>query len=212
MPKSFLLTFILLVTVYSSLFSQRTISGRIFDEHSYKPILGASIKVNEEIPSVNTDSLGFFVLRITEGDSIFVDAKGYESLRFEIPVESNFFLNLRSLNPPPPKDIYEEIFVIVDEPANYPGGINNFYDYVNKKLKYPKDAFKAKVQGRVFVSFVIDTTGLIIPELVEVAKGLFPSCDEEAKRLFIESPVWIPGRQRGQKIRQRMVLPITFQY
>jgi protein TonB len=107
-----------------------------------------------------------------------------------------------------PKEEVEEIFTIVEEPAAPKGGMPAFYKYVGEKIKYPAQARRMGIEGRVFVEFVIGKDGSISE--VRAVKGIGAGCDEEAVRIIQSAPNWTPGKQRGKAVKQRMVLPITF--
>jgi protein TonB len=96
----------------------------------------------------------------------------------------------------------------VEETAMPQGGMQAFYEYVGKKLKYPTQARRMGIEGKVFVEFVINRDGTILD--VKAIKGIGAGCDEEAVRVIQSAPSWKPGKQRGKPVRQRMVLPITF--
>ena len=96
----------------------------------------------------------------------------------------------------------------IEEPAHPPAGLPTFYSRINRIMKYPKDARRNSIQGKVFIQFVIDKEGTITD--VAVLKGIGGGCDEEAIKAVSTSPKWIPGKQRGLPVRQRMILPITF--
>ena len=102
----------------------------------------------------------------------------------------------------------DKIFTIVEQDAFYPGGNAAFYSYISKKMKYPSQARRMGIEGRVFVQFVVDTDGSISE--VKVMRGIGAGCDEEAIRVIQNSPKWNPGKQRGKAVKQRMFLPITF--
>jgi protein TonB len=102
----------------------------------------------------------------------------------------------------------DEIFQIVENPASFKGGIGAFYQYVQKNMKYPSQAQRMGLEGKVFVEFVVGKEGKITD--VKVLRGIGAGCDEEAIRVLKNSPAWSPGKQRGRAVRQRMVLPITF--
>ncbi|GJM60685.1 energy transducer TonB [Persicobacter diffluens] len=108
----------------------------------------------------------------------------------------------------PEEEVIEEIFTIVEEKPDFPGGVGEFYQYVSKAIKYPAQARRMGISGRVFVQFVVEKDGSITQ--VEVVKGIGGGCDEEAKRVISASPKWDPGKQRGVPVRVRMVLPIVF--
>ena len=106
------------------------------------------------------------------------------------------------------KEEVDEIFSIVEEPATPKGGMPAFYKYVFDKMKYPPQARRMGIEGKVFVEFVIGKDGSISD--VRAVKGIGAGCDEEAVRVIQGAPAWSPGKQRGKSVKQRMVLPITF--
>lgn len=110
-----------------------------------------------------------------------------------------------------PKDAEEEsdqIFVIVEENAQPKGGLSEFYQYVSSNIKYPAQARRLNVEGRVYVEFIVGKDGKI--SNANAVKGIGAGCDEEAVRIIMGAPSWNPAKQRGKPVRQRMVLPITF--
>ncbi|MCC5945275.1 MAG: TonB family protein [Bernardetiaceae bacterium] len=106
------------------------------------------------------------------------------------------------------KEDSNEIFDIVEEAATPVGGMEAFYEYVSKEIKYPKQAKRMQVQGKVFVVFVVEKDGSLTQ--VEVLKGIGAGCDEEALRVIKNAPKWNPAKQRGRAVRTRIRVPITF--
>ncbi|MDW3210142.1 MAG: energy transducer TonB [Reichenbachiella sp.] len=102
----------------------------------------------------------------------------------------------------------EEIFMIVEDKPEPKGGVKAFYQYVAENVRYPNKAREDKIQGRVFVQFVVNSKGQISD--VVTVKGIGGGCDEEAVRIVSAAPDWNPGKQRGKPVSVRMVLPITF--
>ena len=100
------------------------------------------------------------------------------------------------------------IFTVVEETAAPIGGMGAFYEFVGKKIKYPAQAKRMGIEGKVFVEFVIEKDGSITD--VKAIKGIGGGCDQEAERILQTAPKWKPGKQRGKPVRQRMVLPIAF--
>ncbi len=98
------------------------------------------------------------------------------------------------------------------KPAEFPKGMGAFYKFIGNKMRYPKDAKKANIKGKVFVQFVIDTTGMIKKESVQVVGSLCESCDQEAIRVIQKSPRWIPAidLEKSKKMEIRYTLPIYF--
>jgi protein TonB len=99
-------------------------------------------------------------------------------------------------------------FIVVEEPASPKGGLGAFFRYVGDHIKYPSQARRMGIEGRVFVEFVIGKDGTLTD--VKVIKGIGGGCDEEALRVVESSPPWTPGKQRGKPVRQRLTLPIIF--
>jgi periplasmic protein TonB len=100
------------------------------------------------------------------------------------------------------------LFTIVEETAAPVGGINAFNQYVAQTVKYPAQARRIGIQGRVFVEFVVERDGSLTN--IKTIKGIGAGCDEEAERVIALAPKWIPGKQRGRPVRQKMILPINF--
>lgn len=90
----------------------------------------------------------------------------------------------------------------------YPGGPNALMRYIASNVKYPAEAQKNGIQGRVVVSFVVDVDGGI--SNVEVVRPVDPSLNKEALRVVKSMPKWIPGRQNGEYVRVRYNVPIAF--
>lgn len=100
-------------------------------------------------------------------------------------------------------------FINLETMAIYPdGGMDGFYKYIQKNLVYPKEAKKKKIEGRVFVQFIVGQEGKITD--VQTVKGIGGGCDAEAERLLRESKDWIPATQRGKPVKVRMNIPIVF--
>jgi protein TonB len=109
-----------------------------------------------------------------------------------------------------PKEETDEIFTIVEESANPKGGMAAFYKFVHDKLsgKYPPQARRMGIEGRVFVEFVVERDGSLTS--VKAIKGIGAGCDELAVKVVESSPNWNPGKQRGKPVRQKYTLPIIF--
>lgn len=102
----------------------------------------------------------------------------------------------------------QQVFDVVEKMPEYPGGQAALFEYLSKNVKYPADAEKKKVEGRVLVTFVVNTDGSITD--IEVVRKAFPSLDAEAVRVISGMPKWIPGEQKGQKVRVKYTVPLNF--
>jgi len=101
-----------------------------------------------------------------------------------------------------------KVFTFVEQSAEPVGGLEAFYKWIGKTLRYPAAARRMGLEGKVFVKFVIEPTGVI--SNVEIVKGFNGECDKEAQRVLTIAPKWKPGRQSGRAVRQAYTLPIAF--
>ena len=108
----------------------------------------------------------------------------------------------------PEEEVADQVFQIVEEPAAPIGGYAKFYKYVAEKLRYPAQARRMAIEGRVFVQFVVDETGAITE--VQTVRGIGAGCDEEAERILKGAPKWSPPKQRGKAVKQRAMIQIVF--
>ncbi len=182
-----------------------TVTGRIVDKETGKPIKDAKVFQLETKIKTISNALGFFQIKVDSISSIEIEATDYQSIQIEVPHANNFRVELEKIT-----KTNDEIFYVIEETASFPGGLPKFYDYINKNMKIPKEVRNGNVKGRVLVEFVIEATGQIPPDEVKVREGLCSPCDEEAVRLVKASPNWNPGLQKGKPVRQRMVVPIIF--
>lgn len=102
----------------------------------------------------------------------------------------------------------KQVFVIVEQEPEFPGGVRALKEYLSKSIHYP--AFEAEngIQGRVTLSFVVERDGSItdIIEMRSPSEGL----TREARRVVQSMPKWKPGKQRGKAVRVKYMLPVTF--
>ncbi len=101
-----------------------------------------------------------------------------------------------------------QIFMVVESMPEYPGGEPALYKYLAENIKYPQMAKESGIQGRVFVTFVVERDGRVTD--VRVLRGIGGGCDEEAIRVVQNMPKWTPGKQRGKSVRVQYNLPVKF--
>lgn len=109
-----------------------------------------------------------------------------------------------------PDEQYQDTIPVIDVPdteAYFPGGIKAWKKFLDENLEYPKGV-QASVEGKVFLSFVIDSNGK--PSQIEVIRGLKKEFDEEAIRVLELSPNWVPATLNGTNVRNRMLIIISF--
>jgi len=104
----------------------------------------------------------------------------------------------------------EPLFLVEVMPTFRGGDLTKFREWVGKRTNYPEEAINAKLRGTVFLTFIVEKDGSV--SNVTVIKGVHPLLDEEAIKAISESPKWSPGLQRGQPVRVRFQIPLTFRY
>ncbi len=110
--------------------------------------------------------------------------------------------------PEEPKAPESEIFMVVEEMPQYPGGVQEMMNFLANNIQYPEQARRKEIQGRVFVNFVVEKDGSV--SNVNILRGIGAGCDEEAIRVVELMPKWKPGKQNGQPERVSFNLPIKF--
>lgn len=102
----------------------------------------------------------------------------------------------------------EEVFMVVDEMPVFLGGIQALRNFLAQSVKYPPEAVKKGIQGKVYVTFVVNKDGSV--SNAKIARGVDPSLDTEALRVVKLLPKWKPGRQKGQEVAVQYTVPISF--
>ena len=102
----------------------------------------------------------------------------------------------------------QQIFQVVEEMPEFPGGMAECMKWLSKNMKYPTISQENGVQGRVIVQFVVNRDGSIVDAVV--ARGVDPYLDKEALRVVGLMPKWKPGKQRGKEVRVKYTLPVMF--
>jgi protein TonB len=101
-----------------------------------------------------------------------------------------------------------EAFIHVEVQPSFAGGTSEMYKFLSKTLKYPSPAQRANVEGKVFMTFIVERDGSITD--VQVIKAVGFGLDEEATRAIKLMPKWIPGKQNGRNVRVKFTMPVIF--
>lgn len=102
----------------------------------------------------------------------------------------------------------EEVFMVAEQMPEFPGGMKEMLKFLQENVKYPENAMKNNVQGRVIVQFVIEKDGT--PTEFKVLRSVDPDLDAEALRVMKAMPKWKPGMQKGQVVRVKFTVPVSF--
>lgn len=119
-----------------------------------------------------------------------------------------------SQEPPAPEPKVEpaksEIYNVVEEPAEFPGGKAAMNQFLAKNMRYPERAVEAGLEGKCYLQFVIKKTGEITD--VKVKKGVpdCRECDQEAVRIVKLMPKWTPGKSNGKAVDSYFTMPLVF--
>ncbi len=143
---------------------------------------------NAQISSENVEGEDFTEGVIVPPTEVISASKG-EVIGAESTIDNNTYLN-------------------VEQQPQFEGGQEALNQFLSKHIRYPSQAARAGVQGRVFLQFTVMPDGTISD--VTVVKGIGFGCDEEAERVIRLMPPWKPGKQAGRPVRVRFTLPVNF--
>lgn len=110
----------------------------------------------------------------------------------------------------PAKQTEDEIFTTVEQKAEFPGGQNALVQWLAQNIRYPENAVKNNIQGRVLIKFVVEKDGAITN--ISVARSVDKDLDNEALRIVMSMPKWQPGKMNAMPVRSYAILPITFRF
>lgn len=100
------------------------------------------------------------------------------------------------------------VYFVVEEMPAYPGGEEALRKDLAASIKYPEEAKKAGIQGKVYVTFVVDEQGNVTD--AKIARGVDPSLDKESLRVIKELKTWRPGKEKGKAVKVSYTIPIKF--
>ena len=183
------------------------------DASTSSPIVGAVVVVEGTKKGAVTDKDGNFQLEVSVGDKLAVSYVGYgtevigvsKAFSTRSTGENRYFVGLSKESDEPNPN---KVFDVVEQMPQYPGGMPALFQYISKNIKYPAEAEKAGVQGRVIVTFVVEKDGNV--SNAKVVKSINPTLDAEALRVVNGMPNWNPGMQNGEPVRVKYTVPVTF--
>ncbi len=192
-----------------------TVRGYVYDKGSSKddPIVGAIVEIAGSKKGTVTGPDGKFTLEVAEGDRITASYVGYESMTLGVSKaysdnpKNEYNMGLQK------DDSDEEAepnrpFDVIEQMPQFPGGPAALMEYLSKNIRYPEEAHKKNIQGRVIVTFVVEKDGSITE--ARVVRSVDPLLDAEALRVVNAMPNWAPGMQSGKVVRVKYTIPIVF--
>ncbi len=132
------------------------------------------------------------------------------SIEGEIPEVTGTGFGDGLIDGPGGGDLEEPLFQVEVMPSFRGGDLAKFREWVGKRTNYPQAAIENKIRGTVYLTFIIEKDGSV--SNVTIIKGVHPLLDNEAVKVISESPKWSPGLQRGQPVRVRFQIPLSFIY
>ena len=178
--------------------------GIVKDKEKGEPVVGAIVKVGNTQKGVVTGIDGTFSIDVKKGDVVVAAYIGYESDAIVIKEpKSNYVFVLQ-------KDgtSSEKTFDVVEQMPQFPGGPATMMEFLKENIRYPEEAQKKGLQGRVVVSFIVRKDGSI--DNCQVARSVDPLLDAEAVRVIRSMPNWTPGMQDGKAVAVRYNVPVSF--
>jgi len=193
------------------------VQGRVLTADG-KGLVGVNVVVKNETKGTQTDDDGKYELQTEVGKTLVFTYVGYgneervvnkEKINVLMEETSLTTNSLHDTPPTPPAQTSSNgIFNVVEETPQFEGGPSALISFIKNNLKYPTAAVNAKIEGTVFVNFVIDENGKI--KDIKILRGVGYGCDEEAIRLMSIMPAWKPGMQNGKKVAVRYNMPFEF--
>lgn len=208
------------------------VEGWITSAADKSAIPGASIVVEGMQLGTTTDSDGKFTILAPSHSRLVISFLGFKTQIRPINGISSHLISLspgttsdteatsESQETEPPAHVDEvkiqtlevhseaKVFTVVEKQPRFPGGLKEMYKFLGENVRYPEAASKARVSGRVFISFIVTASGKI--KDITILKGIGFGCDAEAVRVVSSFPKWEPGMQDGKPVDVKYNLPILF--
>ena len=108
----------------------------------------------------------------------------------------------------PQEPVKGDVFTVVENPPQYPGGMKELMTFLGKNIQYPAEAHKNNIEGRVIVQFVVTKDGSVSD--FKVIRSVHPLLDAEALRVLSTMSKWTPGTQKGQPVNVKYIVPVGF--
>ena len=175
--------------------NNRTIEEEINESQQVTTIMIIEDPEPEVVEEINPE-----YIQIAPEHKEVIEDEGFKTVREEIVVKEMPVM--------PKSERGEEIFVAVEQQAEFPGGQAEMMKWINANLRYPESAQLTDVQGRVIVKFVVEKDGSI--GAATIAKSVDSDLDREALRIVKKMPRWHPAKNNGQAVRSYYTIPVTF--
>ncbi len=153
---------------------------------------------------VSNAAVGYASYAAPSGTSKY--RKSLEPVMNNVAVESNFDINIKEEE----KEAADMAFIVVEKMPEFKHkDFKDIHDFIKHHITYPKHLAKKRIEGTVYIRFIINKDGTV--GKVQVVRGVHPDLDNEAARVIkLTSTHWIPGKQRGIKVNVSYTIPVKF--
>ena len=203
--------------------------GTVLSDVDGQPIIGAAVIIKGTTNGTITDFDGIFMLEVSEGDVLSVSYIGYHTTEISVPAldekgKASGTVRLKKVEETPANKVDEivvvgygvkkqpvddaPLFQVVEEMPQYPGGMPGLMQYIGRNMKYPMLAQEQGLEGRVIVQFIVERDGST--SNFNIMRGVHALLDAEAIRVLAGMEKWTPGKQKGQAVRVKYTVPVTF--
>ncbi len=203
--------------------------GTVLSDVDGQPIIGAAVIIKGTTNGTITDIDGIFMLEVSEGDVLSVSYIGYHTTEISVPAldekgKASGTVRLKKVEETPANKVDEivvvgygvkkqpvddaPLFQVAEEMPQYPGGMPGLMQYIGRNMKYPMLAQEQGLEGRVIVQFIVERDGST--SNFNIMRGVHALLDAEAIRVLAGMEKWTPGKQKGQAVRVKYTVPVTF--
>ena len=202
------------------------VQGQVLERGTNTPVTGANVIIKGTTSGTITDLDGHFVIMMPVGATLSISYINMKTKELTVTeelvgkIESlKVYLEEEAAVKSPEvmvvgygggKETIDEVpvFQVVEEMPEFPGGMGECLKFLGKNLRYPVEAQKAGIQGKVIVEFVVEKDGSISNP--KVVRSVDAGLDGEAIRVISIMPKWKPGMQKGQPVKVKYTVPVSF--
>jgi len=202
-----------------------TVSGSLSDKLTGSVLPGTVVVIKGTNEGTVADKQGKYSIKVADDNATLVFTHvGYKTQ--EIPIAKNAVINVQlevdamvvdfnkensgkgNVNSANAQKNASNAYEVVEEMPSYKGGTEALQKFLEANLRYPEEAKKAGISGKVYVSFIVNTEGQVTD--AKIMRSVSPLMNDEALRLTNSMKDWTPGSQNGKKISAAVTMPIEF--
>jgi TonB family protein len=208
--------------------NEKTVSGSLSDKLTGAAIPGTAVIIKGTNIGTVADKQGNYSIRVADDKATLVFSHvGYKTQ--EIPIaknaiinvqldvdamvvdfnkENNVNVNVSTGNAQNVSNDDKDLYQVVEELPSYNGGTEALQKFLEANIRYPEEAKKAGIEGKVYVNFVVNAEGRVME--AKIMRSVSPLLNAEALRLTNSMNDWKPGSQHGEKLSMAVTMPIEF--